>query len=186
MAKPEMKPEPLKVTALDLRIAAAVAVCVLTSTILSAAGLKFHYGEMQLEIIQKMTAAIACLLCCQDNTAVSKKAGINRLIITAIGGLVGIFVVVIDTWINNEWMMVLLVSVGVLLTLFLCKAAKVPYINARIGGITFILVSCTLTQYARVWYAVFRFLSTLYGVFVVLCVTWIFDRFVRNSSLKKT
>ncbi len=66
-----------------------------------------------------------------------------------VGGLCGMLVVWIDTLVNNEWLMVVLVAAGVLLTLILCKKAKVPYINARIGGVTFVLVACTLSQYAR-------------------------------------
>lgn len=177
MSKPEMKPEKPAISCLDVRIAIAVAVCCLSATILNLLGAKFAYGGMKLEIIQKMTACITCLLCCQDTEQISKKAGLNRLIITAVGGIVGMIVVWIDTRVSAQWLLVVMVAAGVLLTLFLCKAAKVPYINARIGGVTFILVTCTLSGHARIWYAVFRFVSTLYGVAVVLAVTWLFRRF---------
>ncbi len=159
------------VSVTDLRIMIAVAICALTATALNHFGLKFTYGTMKLEIIQKMTACISCLLCVQDDFSISKKAGINRIIITIIGGLCGMLVAWIDTLVSNEWLMILLVAVGVLATLVLCKLAKVPYINARIGGVTFILVACTLTQNARMWYAFFRLISTIYGVLVVLLVT---------------
>lgn len=171
----EPKIEKASVTLLDVRIAAAIAVCMLTAAVLDRCGLKFTYGAMKLDVIQKMTACIACLLCCQDNTQISYRAGVNRLIITAIGGGVGILVVLLDNQIQNSWMMAVLVVAGILLTLFLCKAAKVPYINARIGGVTFILVACTLSQSARIWYALFRFVSTIFGVGVVLLVTWLFE-----------
>ena len=170
--KPELKEEK-KLSVLDVRIAIAAAICALTATLLNHFGLKFHYGNIQLEIIQKMTACITCLLCVQDNMPISKKAGVNRLIITAIGGVCGILVTWIDTLVGNEWLMVLMIGLGILATLVLCKLAKVPYINARIGGVTFVLVSCTLSGYARMWYAVFRFVSTFYGVLVVLLVTWL-------------
>ena len=183
----ELKPEKAAVTLLDIRIAVAVMICVLSATILDYLGLKFAYGDMHLEIIQKMTACIACLLCCQDNMKISTKAGVNRLIITAVGGAVGIVVVMLDQLIDNRWIMVLMVSAGIVLTLFLCKAARVPYINARIGGVTFILVTCTLSQSARVWYAVFRFVSTFYGVLVVMFVTFLFEKAAeRNRSAKQT
>ena len=110
------------VTLLDVRIAVAILICCLTSTILDHLGLRFQAGEMRLEVIQKMTACISCLLCCQDNVPVSKKAGINRLIITAIGGLVGIAVICIDNVLGNPWIMVLMIALGILVTLFLCKA----------------------------------------------------------------
>lgn len=178
----EPKIEKAGISRIDVRIAVAVAICSLTSTILNYMGLKFTYGEMHLEVIQKMTACIACLLCCQDNTKISYKAGVNRLIITAIGGVVGIVVIILDNLIGNQWIMVGMITLGILLTLFLCKAAKVPYINARIGGVTFILVTCTLTGSARVWYGVFRFVSTFYGVLVVLLVTWVLEHFYKSQN----
>ena len=168
------------VTLLDVRIAVAILICCLTPTILDHLGLRFQAGEMRLEVIQKMTACISCLLCCQDNVPISKKAGINRLIITAIGGLVGIAVICIDNVLGNPWIMVLMIALGILVTLFLCKAAKVPYINARIGGVTFILVTCTLSGTARIWYGIFRFVSTFYSVLIVLLVTWVFQKAVKK------
>lgn len=106
---------------------------------------------MHLEILQKMTACIACLLCVQDNTKISRKAGVNRMIITAIGGIIGIGAAAADNAVGNPWFMTVLIFVGILLTLLLCKRAKVPYINARIGGVTFILVSCTFSGNARIF-----------------------------------
>ncbi len=183
--KPEIKSEPLKITVLDGRIAVAAAICCLTATILSHLGVKFVWGTMQLEIIQKMTACISCLLCCQDTSPVSLKAGINRLIITAIGGAVGIAAILLDNVVENEWFMVIVIAAGLLLTLFLCKAAKVPYINARIGGVTFVLVTCTLSGTARVWYGVFRFVSTFYAVLVVMLVTWIYEKASARITTEK-
>lgn len=179
-----MKPEKIAITWLDIRIAVAVLICCLTSTILNHFGLKFTYGEMHLEVIQKMTACISCLLVCQDTTRISLKAGVNRLIITAVGGVVGIIVILLDNTFQNEWGMVLFVGLGVLLTLFLCKVAKVPYINARIGGVTCILVTCTLAGSARIWYGVFRFVSTFYGALVVLLVTAVFGLFFKEDTQK--
>ena len=167
---------------LDIRIAIAVVICFLSATACSELGFKFTYGEMHLEILQKMTACIACLLCVQDNTKISRKAGVNRMIITAIGGIIGIGAAAADNAVGNPWFMTVLIFVGILLTLLLCKRAKVPYINARIGGVTFILVSCTFSGNARIFYAVFRFISTFYGVLVVLLVSWFFQKFILDAS----
>lgn len=179
-----MNEEKVKITGLDVRIAVAVAICYLTSTVLKQFGIMVSWGDTKLEIIQGMTSCFACLLCCQDNTRISRKSGINRLIITAIGGIVGICVVLADEKIGNPWVMAVLVPLGVLLTMILCKAAKVPYINARIGGLTFILVSCTLAGTARVLYAGFRLISTLYGVLITLLVTWVFTGLLESRNQK--
>jgi len=157
---------------LDLRIAVCVLVCCLVSTALSALNLKFAVGEMRLEIIQKMTACISCLLCCQDGVEASRKAGLTRVIVTAIGGIVGMGVVAIDQLLgSNPWVLVLLVSLGLVIAMSLCRLARVPAFSARIGGITFLLVACTLTGTARLWYALFRLISTVFGAIVVWIVT---------------
>lgn len=68
---------------------------------------------MTLEIIQTMTSCIACLLCCQDNEKISFKSGVNRLIITVIGGGIGIVVVFLDDMIGNKWFLtVMIVTCG--------------------------------------------------------------------------
>ena len=67
----------------------SVLLCFLISMVLSHAGFLFTVGEKHIEIVQRMTVCISCLLCCQDNLMISRKAGINRIIITFIGGLVG-------------------------------------------------------------------------------------------------
>lgn len=129
---------------------------------------------MRLEVIQKMTAAISCMLVCQESVPVSWKAGINRLIITAVGGAVGIVAILLDNAIGNDYVMSVMIGIGIIVVLLICKATKVPYINCRIGCVTFILVTCTLSGNARIYYGVFRFVSTLYGVIIVMLVTWIF------------
>ncbi|MDO4284399.1 MAG: FUSC family protein [Eubacteriales bacterium] len=176
MEKKTMEVQKASLTGLDLRMAVSVLLCVLSATILNHLGLKFPVGEMRLEIIQKMTAAICCMLCCQESVFVSRRAGSNRLIITAVGGLVGIAVILLDEMIGNEWVLCAMIGLGIAATLYFCKLCKVPYINARIGGVTFILVTCTLSGNARIYYAVFRFVSTFYGVLVVMLVTWIFQK----------
>ena len=181
MAKPTQIEEP-QITILDVRIAVAVLICFLVSTVLSHAGFLLTVGEKHIEIIQKMTACIACLLCCQDNLMISRRAGVNRIIITFIGGLVGIGVILLDNIIGNDWIMAGMVFLGILVTLLLCKAAKVPYINARIGGVTFILVTCTLQGSLRIYYGCFRFISTIFGVLVVMLVTWIFSLFSKKKA----
>lgn len=174
MSKSGMEPAELNINSTDIKIALAIGICMLTSTILSHFGLKYPYGDMKLEIIQKMTASIACLLCVQGDVTTSAKAGWNRIKITLMGGIAGVIITVINQFLDNEWMNILLIVAGVILALFLCKLVKVPYMNCRIGGVTFILVACTLSGNARILYAIFRLISTIYGVLAVMFVTWIF------------
>lgn len=166
--------EEAKISQVDVRIAVSVLICLMTAEILNHFGLKISYGEMKLEIIQHLTAGISCCLVCQKTVEISKKAAVNRLIITAIGGLMGIMITALDLWIKNGWVLAILTAGGVLLTLFFCKCAKVPYVNARIGGVTCILVAGTFSGSARMAYAVLRFVSTLYGALVAILVTMVF------------
>ena len=123
---------------------------------------------------QTMTACIATLLCIQDDVKTSGKAGLIRLIITALGGLAGILVILADNFFGNPLLFILLIMAGLLLTLCACKLAGIPAFNSRIGGVTFILVVLTKTGADRIYYALFRLLSTLYGVIAVIMVSVIF------------
>jgi len=181
----ENNKEKLKINNLDMRISIAILICYLTATILNQIGFLFSYEGRQYEVIQNMTACIACLLCCQDNTKISFLSGVNRLIITMIGGGVGIIVIILDNLIGNDWIMVMMVAIGIIVTLYLCKIAKVPYINARIGGVTFILVTTTFSGTGRIWYALFRLVSTFFGVMVVLLVTYLFQKCSKMKLKKK-
>ena len=177
MAKPVMEPAKIEVNRIDIKIMIAIGLCVLTSTILKQSGCTIAYGERNLEIIQAMTASISCLLCVQDNRMASQNAGWIRIKVTVAAALVALVIVFVDTKIGNAWLSIPLIMVGVLLTMFLCKLWKAPYMNCRIGGVNFVLMACTLTEQARLLYTGFRVLSTLYGVLMVLLVTWVFDCF---------
>lgn len=172
MANP-MEPARIEVNKIDIRIVIAIGICALTSTILKLSGLTIESGGRSLEIIQAMTASISCLLCVQDNLAFSKRAGWIRIKVTAAAAIVALVVVSVDTMIGNAWISVLLLMAGVLMTVFLCKVLKAPYMNCRIGGVNYVLMACTLTGSTRLLYTGFRVLSTLYGVLVVVFVTWI-------------
>ena len=174
--------EEAKITFLDLRIVLSVLICLLSAELLNQLGIKYHYGKMDLEILQHMTAAISCLLVCQKDGHTSTKAGINRIILTAIGGGLGIVIALFDNYIfYSPWLDVLLITIGVLAALFLCKLAGLPYVNARIGGVTCILVAGTLSGTARVPFAIFRFISTIYGAVISVLVTMLMLRLFNDK-----
>lgn len=182
-----MKPEPekLAVTILDFKIAVAAIICYIIAVILKNVGFTFSSNGAELEIIQKMTVCISCFLCVQDNTKLSLKAGVNRVIITAVGGIVAIVIVAINDACGNAVLLTIMMAVGIIATLFLCKAAKVPYINARIGCVTMVLVACTLQGANRIWYGVFRLISTIFAVIIVMLVAWVFDKIAAKNPSKE-
>jgi uncharacterized membrane protein YccC len=74
----------------------------------------------------------------------------------------------------NQWIFLLLVAIGLLATLWGCKLVKLPYISARIGAVTFILVVMIQSGLDRIDFALLRLVGTLYGVVVAIAVSYIF------------
>ncbi len=166
----------------DVRILLSIGICVLVATILEKLGIKVAYGEAKMDVIQKATAAIACLLCVQDGFTTSKGAGWMRLKVTCMAALVACIIVPIDTWIHNVWISILLLLLGVWLTILACKWVKAPYMNCKIGAISYVLMAVTFSGEMRLMYSILRVVSTLFGVVVVLGVTWIFGRVSQRVS----
>lgn len=151
----------IKVDRLDIKIAIAVGLCLLTA--------KFF------PLIEYIPSCFAAILCMQETAKLSWKTGLIRLIITAIGGIVGILVVLLDEAVRNEWLFLLMAAAGILLTLWCCKLAKNPYIFAKIGGVTFVLVIMVMSGTERLMYAGLRLLGTFYGVVISIGVAVIGD-----------
>lgn len=150
----------VNVDRLDVKIAIAVGICLLTAKFVPA--------------IQYMAACFAAILCIQDGVKVSWKTGVIRMILTGVAGVTGVVVILLDQIIQNEWIFILLVSLGVILTLWSCKVVKIPYINARIGAVTFVLIVMVSSGTTGVTYALMRLLGTFYGILVSLLISWIF------------
>ncbi len=175
--------EKASITLLDLRLVISAVICYAIGMIVDdILGIKFYWKGYSLDILQKMTLCVSCFLVCQDNTKASLNAGITRIKITIIGGGVGFLVIALDELAKNSWAMILFLGAGFLLTLFLCKLAKIPYVNARIGCATLILVTCTLASTGRIWYGVFRFVSTLFAVIVCIIVTWVCEKITKHKN----
>lgn len=166
-----------KLTEIDVRIAIAVGICVL-SAFYSPIG----HGQ---PVLQSMTACISVLLCAQDTAELSKKAGMTRMLVTLVGGVLGVVVVVIDDIIQIKSILIVLIIVGIAVTLAVCRAMHLPYINAKIGGVTFILVTLTKTGSDRIIYAGFRLLSTFYGACVILAVTLIWQMAMKKRGINE-
>lgn len=159
-SNPFKQSEPARISALDLQIAISVVLCLVSA--------------MYIPTIQYMAACFAAILSSQDSAKLSWKTGLTRLILTGVAGLAGIVVVLLDNMIANQWAFLLLVAIGLLGTLFGCKLLKLPYISARIGAVTFILVVMIQTGLDRIDFAVLRLVGTLYGVLVAIAVSYVF------------
>ncbi len=158
-----MEKTKINVTGLDVKIGIAVAICLLTAKLIPE--------------IQYMAACFAAILCMQDEVKVGWKTGVIRVTLTAVAGITGVAIILLNHAIGNEWIFIVLVLFGVILTLWGCKLEKVPYITARLGALTFVLIVMMSGETTGVKYAVMRLAGTFYGVLVSLAITWIFGLF---------
>ncbi|MBE5917316.1 MAG: hypothetical protein E7273_10805 [Pseudobutyrivibrio ruminis] len=168
-----------------LKISISIFICILTATVLNILNLKISYHDMQLDIIQKATAAISCLLVTQDNLGSSIKAGKTRIRVTMIAAIVALVVISVDSWLGNQWFSIVSLIVGVILTMLLCKLLKVPFMSCRIGAISFVLIAVTLPGQSRLIYALFRVISTIFGVVVVSLVSTVYDHFFNTQLVNQ-
>jgi uncharacterized membrane protein YgaE (UPF0421/DUF939 family) len=160
----------VKINRIDIGITLAIGLCLLLAKVIP------H--------LQAMIACITAILCIQDGIKDSLKSSLIRLTITAIGGFVAIAIIMVNNYFSNSWIFIALVVIGTLLTLFCCKLARVPAFNARIGGVTFILIILTGAEGDKINSALFRLLSTVYGAVVVLLVAAVFALFSRLKRRK--
>ena len=145
-------------TKTEVRITAAAALCLLA-------------GQW-MPHLQPMTAAISAIMAAQDTQELTFRAGLTRLIVTAVGGALGVGVILLEILSGSPILALVLSVLGLLLTFFGCKLAKAPAFQARIGALNFVLVTMTLSgTELRLKYALFRLLSTLFGVLAVFLVT---------------
>jgi uncharacterized membrane protein YgaE (UPF0421/DUF939 family) len=149
---------------LDLKMALAVVICLLTS--------------MYIPQIQYMPACFAAILCAQDSAMPALKNGLNRVAVTLIGGVIGVGVVLLDNIIQKTWCLMIFVMAGIILVLVICRLLKLPNMPARIGCVTFVLVIMVMNGEKRINYALFRLLGTVYGAIIALLVSWLLSLFV--------
>lgn len=150
-----------KIDLLDIRIAIAVAICLLAARFIP------H--------LQALSACTAVILCMQEDAKISWKTGVTRLIITLIGGIAAIIVILLDGMIQNEWVFYLMAALGILFVIWGCKLANVPYISTRIGCVTFVLVILVASGADRIFYALYRLAGTFFGVVVAVVITALFS-----------
>ena len=156
-------------TKTEVRMVAAAALCLLA-------------GQW-VPHLQTMTAAISAVMAAQDSRALTLRAGITRLTVTAVGGALGIGVILLEILSSSPALALLLGTACLLLSVFGCKLAKAPAFQARIGALNFILVTMTLPgTELRLQYALFRLVSTLFGVLAVFLVTAIWQAIEKSRK----
>ena len=124
--------------------------------------------------IQALAACTGAVMCVQEGGKASFGAGKNRILGVVCGGIVGVGVVVLDNLIGIDLVFYLLVGLGIMANFVLCKAVKLPLVQARVSCMTVLLVVLVLGGPARLNYAIGRFIGTLVGALVAwgVSVAW--------------
>lgn len=151
----------LRIGRYEFGVALAISLCLLMARLLPG--------------FQTLTVCIAVLFCLQEGPRATWKSGIVRLGITAIGGLIGFGVVLLDNRFHQPWLLFGLSVLGVVSTLIGCKLLNAPPFSARIGGVTFLMVLYMRSGGERVYVPALRLISTLYGILAVMLVSTLFS-----------
>lgn len=159
------------VAGIDIAIGAAVALTLLVCHLAGMLGLQ----------IQALAACTGAVMCVQDNKNASWGAGLNRIKGVICGGLTGVAVVLIDNAVNVDFIFYLLVGIGVVVNLLLCKAVKLPFVQARVSCMSLMLVTLVLQDAARINYALGRLIGTLVGACIALLVSIAFAALTKKE-----
>lgn len=166
------QPQKIGVAPIDIAIGSAIVICLLACHIAGALGLQ----------IQALATCTGAVMCVQDSRKASWGAGINRILGVVCGGSMGIAVVLLDNVIGNDYVFYLLCGAGIIVNLFLCKAVKLPFVQARVSCMSLLLVVLVLQDSARINYALGRFIGTLVGAVVALVVSMIFAKLMAKKK----
>lgn len=131
---------------------------------------------------QPIFGCVAAVICMQQTVRHSMSHGLNRLIGTIVGGVVGLFFF----WINlNVWdgrLQILWVALGSVLAIWLVLLMKKPQACA-ICAVTFLIILVAVDRDTPYLYAVNRMLDTALGIAVSVAVNrWVVPKSPEDDS----
>ncbi len=132
--------------------------------------------------VQRLAACTGVLMCTQEITAATRKAGLTRLKGVLCGGIIAIIVVLIDNALQMDLVFFLLCGVGIVLNLVACELIHMPKVTGRVSAITFCLVAFLAEGNGRIFYAVNRFVGTLVGALVAFLLAAIWQAAVGKKN----
>lgn len=134
--------------------------------------------------LQALSICTAVIMCSQDSSRISWKAGITRLLGVLVGGLLACIVVFIDNAVQNNYLFYAMSGVAMILDFLILRALKKPEIVARVSCITIILVLVILKSDLRYVYALNRLIATAVGAFIAVIVGIVFEVLTKKRSKK--
>lgn len=135
----------------------------------------------QLNQIAVSAAALATIIFCSiDNRKNSFRAALMRMETITIGILIGFVVVWIDEIMQNSILFVGLSALGMLSVLGVCWLLKLPYIQAKIGCVIYVLIIVVMQGQFRITYGIMFFVGSLIGACITVLVASVFDLIERK------
>lgn len=160
----EKQENPERIEWMDLLIGVTILLCLVFCHLANQAGIP----------IEALAVTTGAIMCVQDSARAALSTSLTRLIGVFVGGLFGIAVALIDSAVGIPWVFYLLVSLGVVATLLVCKFFRMIYVQARVSGLTLLLVVMVFDGVDRLDYALNRFIGSIVGAVLAIAVTMIF------------
>lgn len=150
-----------KVETMDILIGVTIFVCLVFCHIANAWGFP----------VEALAVTTGAIMCVQDSTKAAFTTSLTRMIGVVVGGMFGIGIILIDSAVGNPFVFYVLCSLGVVATIVVCKFFKMLYVQARVSGITMLLVTMVFEGMDRMDYAVNRFVGGMVGAVLALLVS---------------
>lgn len=160
----------VKLELMDFQIGLTIFLCLLLS---HAANLL----DIRIEALAVTTGAIMCV---QDSTRAAYATSLTRMLGVICGGVFGVVIALVDNAVEIPFVFYLMVAVGVVLNLLVCKFFRMIYVQARVSCLSLLLVTMVFGGVDRFDYAVNRFVGSLVGAVIALGVTLVFGTIVKK------
>lgn len=164
-----------KVELMDILIGVTILFCLVACHICNEHGIP----------IDALAVTTGAIMCVQDSAQAAWKSSMTRMIGVVIGGMFGIGIALIDSAVNIPMVFYLLTSLGVVATLLVCKFFKMIYVQARVAGLTMLLVVMVFEGADRLTYAMNRFIGGLAGALFALAVTLAYTALAKRFRKKE-
>lgn len=126
-------------------------------------------------------AATSAIICMQDSVEKSVSSGLNRLLGTAFGALLGMGLLYLNLYFPYFDLTLLSATLGTVLTILFCNIIRQPD-SIVIGCVVLLIIVLEQTNQTPLMYSVDRLIDTFVGIFVAILV----NRYVRNPARKRT